>query len=353
MNEKNVLILGGSRFIGYLTTIKFAKERWNITVFNRQLSVPPEAFPNNINFIKGDRNNPEDYISVFKKKYDLVIDFSGFKLSQIEPIFSRYSSRIKQYIFISTVEVYKKPYPEILFENSLRNSSEKSLIEDYLVSIKKNNKITILRLQGVFGPYDPCIVGLLFYRIKNNLPIIIKENNSMKNKFLYIYDLIEIIYLLIDNEKSYNKIYNVCGDEEITLNYLIECCANICKKKPIIKNYTDDMLQFSLKHDPNKRHVGISLDWIENNKITNNMLIKDDLEFKFTSINNSLEETYQWLKSNKEKLKYFSFLGENYILSSLEPPHYKSWFWKIINFLDIRSKIKIKIRKFIVFKLKK
>jgi len=352
MEEKNILILGGSRFIGYLTLLELVKKNWNITIFNRQLSVPPKEFPNNINFVKGDRNKPEDYIGAFNKKYDLVIDFSGFKLSQIEPIFSKYSSKIKQYIFISTVEVYKKPYPEILFEESLRNSSEKTLIEDFLLKFKEKNQITILRPQGVFGPYDPCIAGLLFYRIQNNLPIIIKENSSKKIKLLYIYDLTKIINLLINNTKACGKIYNVSGDEIITLNYLIACCAKICKKKPIIKNYTKDMSRFNLKYNPKKRHVDISPVWPENNKISSNELIKNDIKIEFTNIYNSLEKTYQWLNENKERLNYFSFLGENYILSNLNPPYYKAWFWKITNLLDIRDKIKTKIKKFIIFKLK-
>lgn len=351
MEKKNVLILGGSRFIGYFTLLELAKKNWNITIFNRQLGVPPEAFPNKINFLKGDRNKPEDYVSAFNKKYDLVIDFSGFKLSQVEPIFSKYSSKIKQYIFISTVEVYK-PNPETLSENSIRNSSEKALIENFLLQFKEKNQITILRLQGVFGPHDPCIPGLLFYRIQNNLPIFTKGNSSIKSKLLYIYDLTKIINLLINNTKAYGKIYNVSGDETITLDYLISCCAKICKKKPIIKNCTEDMMQFHSKHNPKKRHVDIAPIWPENNKISSNKLIKDDIEIQFTDIYHSLEKTHEWLNKSKERLKYFSFSGENYILSNLRPPYYKVWLWKIFSLLNVKEKIIMKIKKFKIYKLK-
>jgi len=112
------------------------------------------------------------------------------------------------------------------------------------------------------------------------------------------------------------------------------------------------MSRFNLKYNPKKRHVDISPVWPENNKISSNELIKNDIKIEFTNIYNSLEKTYQWLNENKERLNYFSFLGENYILSNLNPPYYKAWFWKITNLLDIRDKIKTKIKKFIIFKLK-
>ena len=353
MKEKNVLIFGGSRFIGYLTLIELVKKNWNITIFNRQLSVPPAPFPKNVRFIKGDRNNPNDYIKVFNKKYDLVIDFSGFKLSQVEPIFSRYSSNIKQYIFISTVDVYKKPYPEILYERSLKNSLEKSLIEDYILQFKSKNQVTILRLQGVFGPYDPCIPGLLLYRIQNDLPIFLKANSSIKSKLLYIYDFIKVINLLINNANTYGKIYNISGDEIITLDSLISYCSKISNKEAVIKNYTEDMSKFIIKYNPKKRHVDISPVWPENNYVSSNLLIKEDTKIQFTNIENSLEKTFLWLNEKSDRLKYFSFPGENYILSCVNPPYYKVCFWKIINFLDIRDKIKTKINKYKTFKLRK
>ena len=67
--QKNILILGGSRFIGYLMLSKLIKDRHNITVFNRQLSVPPAPFPWATTYVRGNRNNSQDLEHLFDQRY--------------------------------------------------------------------------------------------------------------------------------------------------------------------------------------------------------------------------------------------------------------------------------------------
>ena len=69
MIQKNILILGGSRFIGYLMLSELIKEGHNITIFNRQLRIPPGPFPKAVKLIKGDRNCPQDLEFLSNKKY--------------------------------------------------------------------------------------------------------------------------------------------------------------------------------------------------------------------------------------------------------------------------------------------
>ena len=74
----NIGILGGSRFIGYLMLSELINEGHNVTVFNRQLSIPPDPFPEATKFVKGDRNCPIDLENLFTQSYDVIIDISGF-----------------------------------------------------------------------------------------------------------------------------------------------------------------------------------------------------------------------------------------------------------------------------------
>ena len=120
MIQKNILILGGSRFIGYLMLTELSKEGHNITIFNRQLRIPPGPFPKTTRLVKGDRNRPEDLERLFNQSYDAVIDISGYNPSQVELIIKKYLSKIGQYIFISTSSVYKSPLLNPMTEESPR-----------------------------------------------------------------------------------------------------------------------------------------------------------------------------------------------------------------------------------------
>ena len=90
---------------------KLIKDGHNITIFNRQLSVPPAPFPRATIFVRGNRNHSHDLEHLFEQRYDAIIDISGFTPDHVEPIIKKYSSRIGHYIFISTTSVFKTPPP--------------------------------------------------------------------------------------------------------------------------------------------------------------------------------------------------------------------------------------------------
>ena len=209
MIQKNILILGGSRFIGYLMLSELTKEGHNITIFNRQLRIPPAPFPKATRLVKGDRNRSQDLERLFNQSYDAIIDISGYNPNQVELIIKKYSSKIGQYIFISTTSVYKTPPSNPITEESpkisLKNTygGDKALTENLLINYKKELPVTIFRPQGVIGPYNPHIAGLVFYRILNRFPILIGKNTSIQMNHLFVFDLIRAITLSIGNPKAF------------------------------------------------------------------------------------------------------------------------------------------------------
>ena len=347
MLQKNILILGGSRFIGYSILLELLKEEYDITIFNRQITIPPAPFPKQTKFFRGNRDDPDDLKNLFKQTFDVVIDLSGFKSDHVKPIIKENSSRIGQYIFISSIEVYKKPLSNPITEQSPRifvkstYGGDKSLIEEILLNSKKELPVTIFRPQGVFGPYDPCLSGLLFYRITKNLPIIVGKNANVQTNHLYISDLIQAIKLSIGNSKTFGKIYNISGDDKINLFQFINLCGEICSTKPKIKQEETISKYKKINFIKKRRHVDFFAEWPEFDMICSNNLIKDELKIKFTNLNESLSETYSWLINNTQHLNYFSLRGENYILNNISVPFNKKLIWKLIDLLAV-SIIKLK-----------
>ena len=74
-----ILILGGSRFIGYLTMYRLVNDGHDVTIFNRQITVPPEPFPKRVRFIAGNRTTRNSLASIFlETTFDVIIDISGY-----------------------------------------------------------------------------------------------------------------------------------------------------------------------------------------------------------------------------------------------------------------------------------
>ncbi len=338
MRQKNILILGGSRFIGFLLLSELIKKGHNITIFNRQLRIPPTPFPKAIRLVRGDRNCQKDLEYLFNHKYDAIIDVSGYTPSHIEPIIRKYSSKIGHYIFISTTSVYyyKTPPPNPMTEESHRVSfkntygGNKALAENLLLNCKKKLPVTIFRPQGVFGPYDPLFAGFVFYRIKNKLPIFIGENKNIQINQLFVFDLIQAVTLTIGNAKTFGKAYNIAGNENVTLIEFIDLCGKICSSSPITKS-KEMILQYNNIDYANKNGYFFS-NWPKFNHVCSNSLVKKDLKIEFTSLRKSLSKTYAWLLEDTKRLNNFSLRGEKYILYNLSVPFYKKSLWKIIDF---------------------
>jgi dTDP-D-glucose 4,6-dehydratase len=328
-------------------------EGHNVTVFNRQLSIPPDPFPEATKFVKGDRNSPIDLENLFTQSYDVIIDISGFTPKHVDPIISNYSSKIGQYIFISTSSVYKKPLAIPINEESPRVSlkntygGDKALVENLLLNKQRELSVTIFRPSGVFGPYEPLMAGLIFYRIINGLPIFLGKNTNVQAQQLYVFDLIKAVSLSMGNPKAFGKTYNIVGDESLTLMEFIELCGKVCTKKPILK-YLESVSQFNdLGFVTKKRHANYYAEWPESDVNYANNLIKQDLNNRFTSIEESLRNTYSWLKNNPHYLNYFSLRAEKYILYNRPVPGYYKIVWIIIDCLNnYHKKFKDKLRNY-------
>ena len=358
--KKNILILGGTRFIGYLLLLKLTNEGHNVTIHNRKITKPPGKLPNETKIVKGDRDNKTNFKELFVRKFDCIVDLSGFTEKHVKDIIENYSEYINHYIFISSTSVYKESKNEVINEKSeiseTKNSygSNKNLAESFLLKNSDKVPTTIFRPNGVFGPYDPCLSGLIIYRIINNLPILTENNLEIKTNKIFVLDLINIIILSINNKKFFGKTYNIAG-EKISLNEFINICSKVCKKKAIINDDAFLLKNKNINFIQKKRHVNFHTEWPKNNIIYNNQKIKTESSYNFTSYEKSIEKTYIWLNNDKKRLNYFSLKYEYYILNNKYLPlikKYKLRFSYLVNNLILTFK-KNKLIMWIYRKIKK
>jgi 2'-hydroxyisoflavone reductase len=98
----NILVLGGTRFIGVHMTELALKRGHKITFFNRG-KTKTDLFPE-IERIKGDRNGELDGLK--GRKFDAVIDNSGYVPRHVKLSAELLAPNVRHYLFVSTISVY-------------------------------------------------------------------------------------------------------------------------------------------------------------------------------------------------------------------------------------------------------
>ena len=105
---KRLLVLGGTGFIGPHIIDAALRRGFVVTLFHRG-KTNPTLFEGNpkVERILGDRN--VGFEALAGKKWDAVVDTSAYFPRQIEQSAKALKDSVKQYVFVSSVSVYKDP----------------------------------------------------------------------------------------------------------------------------------------------------------------------------------------------------------------------------------------------------
>jgi 2'-hydroxyisoflavone reductase len=218
-----ILILGGKRFLGIALVEAAIQAGHTPTLFNRGLT-NPELFPNITNLI-GDRDG--DLRELKGKKWDAVIDTSGFIPRIVKQSASFLSGKCDLYVFISSLSVYKDfGTPDIAEDYSLAQLEDpddedytgdsygplKALCE-YEIQRNFDGKVLVLRPGLIVGPNDPTDRFTYWpWRVSLGGKVLAPAPPSSNLQFIDVRDLAEFIILLI--EKQSEGVYNVTGPKK-------------------------------------------------------------------------------------------------------------------------------------------
>lgn len=100
----NILIIGGTGFLGPHTVNSALAKRHTVTLFNRG-KTNPGMFPE-LEKIVGDRKDPESLKQLAGRKWDAVVDTSGYFTKDVKASAELLAPNVKQYVFISSVSAY-------------------------------------------------------------------------------------------------------------------------------------------------------------------------------------------------------------------------------------------------------
>ena len=252
-NKRNILIIGGTGFIGKKLIKKLPKNKFNIFSLSKTIKRKIKRFKN-INYIFCDISKKNElYNSLNKYEFEIIVNLGGHvNHSEWKKTYDSHfigsqnlanyflKKKIKNFIQMSSsLEYYNNsvPHKEKMKTNvdklKTAYSIAKAKSTNYLLNLNKKHDfpITILRLYLTYGPKQDTnrIVPIVIKSFLNNKKI--KLSNCMQTRdFLYIDDLINLLIKIISSKQSNKLIFNVGSGKPVILKYVIEYIRNKIKK---------------------------------------------------------------------------------------------------------------------------
>jgi nucleoside-diphosphate-sugar epimerase len=261
---KNILIIGGTGFIGYHLAKKCLKKNFKVTSISK--NQPKKIrFLKKVKYIICDINNKK-ILKKIDNNFDYVVNLGGYVdhknkqetyrshylgLKRLTKIFIK--KKIKKFIQIGSSMEYgrvKSPqkenfncYPESIYAIS------KFLSTKHLITLYKKKKFpaVILRLYQVYGPNQDKnrLIPIIIDSCKNNKSFPCSSGVQLRD-FLFVDDLIDAILRCLD-KKVEGKIINIGSGKIIQVKKIINQIVNFYKAgKPLfgsIKLRDEEMLR--------------------------------------------------------------------------------------------------------------
>jgi len=205
-----ILVIGGNRFVGKKLVTKLLECHHTVTVLNR--SGTGQIGTSKVKF---DRNNKSDIKSFDFSEFDCIVDMCLFKPEQFDLIKDSIS-KDTNYIFVSSGAV------DYIDTNSFGDYAvEKVEVEKALSKTDINYKIIRPSYIVGMGNHRPRL-GYYISQLKTDEPIAIDGDGNYPINLVFADDVVNCLQKLLTDDKRTHKTYNICSDESITINELIE-----------------------------------------------------------------------------------------------------------------------------------
>ncbi|KQJ86844.1 chloroplast stem-loop binding protein of 41 kDa b, chloroplastic [Brachypodium distachyon] len=238
-DSKNILVMGGTRFIGVFMSRLLVKEGHQVTLFTRgkapvtqQLPGESDAeyaeFSSKVLHLKGDRQD-FDFVktNLSAKGFDVVYDINGREATEVAPILEALPN-LEQFIYCSSAGVYLKSDLLPHFETDAVDpkSRHKGKLETESLLEKSGVNWTSIRPVYIYGPlnYNP-VEEWFFHRLKAGRPIPIPGAGNQITQLGHVKDLATAFIKVLGNPAASKQVYNISGTKYVTFDGLARACA--------------------------------------------------------------------------------------------------------------------------------
>jgi len=248
----DLLILGGTVFLGRHLVEVALRQQHQVTLFNRGQH-NPELFPQ-VEKLRGDRDGSLDILA--GRRWDAVIDTCGYLPRLVNASARLLANAVECYVFISSISVYAEPPYEGMDESAPLSSMEdetteqisgetygplKVLCERAVEDVFQQGAL-VIRPGLIVGPHDP--TDRFTYwpsRIARGGEVLAPDDPSRLTQFIDVRDLAAWIISLLENAQS--GTFNATGPATpLTLGELFTCCREVAQTDATFTWVSEDYL---------------------------------------------------------------------------------------------------------------
>ena len=239
---KKALFVGGTGTISTAIVKRLSMDKnWEVWLLNR--GNRKDAVPQGVHLITADIS---DEALVAKKledmTFDVVGEFIGFTVDQVERDYRLFKGKTKQYIYISSASAYHKPQADFLITEgtSLANpyweySRNKIACEEFLMQKYREEgfPVTIVRPSHTYderhiplGVHGKNGFWQVIKRMQDGKPVIIQGDGTSLWHVTFNRDFAVGYTGLMGNQHAIGEAFQITGDETLTWNQIYQTIAN-------------------------------------------------------------------------------------------------------------------------------
>ena len=185
---------------------------------------------------------------------DVVINFLGFELSDIETDYTLFAGKVRQYIFISTAMVYAKPHRQIpITENAplgnpYSDYAKNKLACERWIMEKPNLPATIVRPSHTYSrrwiPNAVSSAGYWFAaRLEQGKPVFVPNDGENPWTLTATTDFAVGLAGLVGNEKAIGEAFHITSNEALSWNQIYrEIVAALGVPLPVVEKIPVDFI---------------------------------------------------------------------------------------------------------------
>ena len=246
---KKILIIGGTRNMGYYLAKRLAENGCDLTLLNR--GITKDDLPSAIHRLHTDRmDSKQMHRALLAKHFDIVIDFVIYRREEADAIIDIFRDNVDHYIVISSGQVYlvrdgiQRPFREEDYDGPLipaptensyayeewRYGMQKREVEDRLRAEWQKSKFpyTALRLPMVNSVRDQYHrLYNYFLRLRDGSVILAPETPDFALNHVYALDVVTAILSLIETGNGKGQALNIAQDEHISLDEFLSHIASL------------------------------------------------------------------------------------------------------------------------------
>ncbi len=227
-----VLVIGGTKFVGRALTESLLRRGHRVTHFNRGKTAP-SLFPS-VETVAGDRAT--EITNLPDRNWDAVVDTCGYQPGVVGTSARHLRDKVGRYLFVSSVSVYSDDNPPLVGEDGAVSTPEfrdldtdattygpMKVAAEQVVRDTYGDRATVVRPGIIIGPHDHTWRFTYWpHRFRQGGDVLVPDLGSKRITSVDVRDFAEFQVQLLEDDRT--GTFNVDNDG-LTFGDLVRACS--------------------------------------------------------------------------------------------------------------------------------